>query len=111
MDRPATPQAMREALVELAHLQEISAAAVFNAGECPAEEVPDEEDEEVLLNTADFVAEEKEDEKAYADKLWIQVDSSESCWESLENCVVIVSYKYMMIVSNFGPANVQIHTW
>lgn len=79
MDRPATPQAMREALVELAHLQEISAAAVFNAGECPAEEVPNEEDEEVLLNTADFVAEEKEDEKAYADKLWIQVDSSESC--------------------------------
>lgn len=78
MDSPATPQAMREALVELAHLEEINSAAVLN-GECPAEEVPDEEDEEVLLNTADFVAEEKEDEKAYADKLWIQVDSSESC--------------------------------
>lgn len=27
----------------------------------------------------------------------------------VENCVVIVSYRYMMIVSNFGPANVQIH--
>lgn len=75
MDRPATPQAVREALVELAQVEEIN-AAVFN-GEYPSEEVPDEEDE--VLDTVDLIAQEKEDEKAYADKLWVQVDSSESC--------------------------------
>lgn len=73
-DRPATPQAMREALAELADLQELCATEI--TGECQAEEVPDEEEE--ALEAAAFVAQEKEDEKDYAEKLWIYVDSCES---------------------------------
>ncbi|XP_027124708.1 uncharacterized protein [Coffea arabica] len=68
-DEPATAQAMREVLTEMEREMD---AAIAISGECP-----DEEDE--VLEAADFVTVEKEDEKAYAERLWSQVDSSESC--------------------------------
>ncbi|KAL3835435.1 hypothetical protein ACJIZ3_010171 [Penstemon smallii] len=73
-DRPATAQAMREALNELRAIDE---AVLATASELTEVEIPEEEEEEVL-QTAQLVTLEKEDEKAYADKLWSQVDSSES---------------------------------
>ncbi|CAK7336886.1 unnamed protein product [Dovyalis caffra] len=71
-DRPATARAMREALTELTELErdELIAEEVI-------EEIPEEEDEAV--EATDYVVEEKEEEKAYAEMLWIQVDSSQSC--------------------------------
>lgn len=68
-DGPATAQAMREVLTEM---DREMAAAIAISGECPDEE-------EEVLEAADFVTVEKEDEKAYAERLWSQVDSSESC--------------------------------
>lgn len=71
-DGPATAQAMREVLTELTELErKIYEAVVIT------DESPDEEEE--ILEAADFVTKEKEDEKAYAEKLWSQVDSSSSC--------------------------------
>lgn len=67
-DTPATAQAMREALVERGRQMFMESAA---AGEVMDEEVPDDEEDDVVTAT-DFFAEEKEDEKAYADKLWSQ---------------------------------------
>ena len=40
------------------------------------EEIPDEEEEAV--EATDYAAVEKEEEKAYAEMLWNQVDSSQS---------------------------------
>lgn len=74
-DTPATAQAMRQALAERERQMSTESAA---AGEAMDKEVPDDEEDEVSMAT-DYVAEEKEDEKAYAEKLWSQVDSSESC--------------------------------
>ncbi|KAH7866614.1 hypothetical protein Vadar_022738 [Vaccinium darrowii] len=74
-DTPATAQAMREALAKRERQMFVESAA---AGEAMDEEVPDDEEDEVSMAT-DYVTEEKEDEKAYAEKLWSQVDSSESC--------------------------------
>lgn len=74
-DWPATPRAMKEALAELSERERekhlLESAAI--SGEWMEEEIPDENDE-VLEDTA-YVAAEKEDDKAYADRLWCQVDS------------------------------------
>nr|XP_011470842.1 PREDICTED: uncharacterized protein LOC101310569 isoform X2 [Fragaria vesca subsp. vesca] len=72
-DRPATRLAMWQALAELTekerekHREEEIQAEVM-------EEIPDEDED---VEATDFVVEEKEDEKAYAEILWSQ--SSESC--------------------------------
>ncbi|XP_010683464.2 uncharacterized protein LOC104898139 isoform X2 [Beta vulgaris subsp. vulgaris] len=71
-DRPATKRAMSEALAELAKNGRLSDLAV---GEEMAEEVPDEDDEVEVVNC---VVHEEDEEKAYADVLWHQVDSSQS---------------------------------
>lgn len=63
-DRPATPKAMREALASHAELERED---VFEAEEIP--------DEDVTALETDFVAEEKEEENAYARMLWSQIDS------------------------------------
>lgn len=73
-DRPATAQAMREALAEVAGLERGIPKSIPTTGEVSAEEVPDEEDE--IVEVVDFNRKEKEDERAYADKLWSQVDPS-----------------------------------
>ncbi|KAL5795406.1 hypothetical protein ACOSQ2_000226 [Xanthoceras sorbifolium] len=74
-DRPATAQAMREAIAEL-NEQQRSKLAEIAAAEETMEEIPDEEEE---VEVTDCIAEEKEEEKAYAEMLWSQVDSSPSC--------------------------------
>lgn len=62
-DRPATPKAMREALATTSNQER----------DVEVEEVPDEDE---LAQETDFVAEEKEEENAYARILWGQIDSS-----------------------------------
>lgn len=77
MDKPATKHAMREALAELSEQERGHAIAEAAAGGEPEiEEIPDEEEE--ALEAPDFIALEKEDEKAYAETLWVQIDSCES---------------------------------
>ncbi|KAH6757385.1 forkhead-associated domain-containing protein / FHA domain-containing protein [Perilla frutescens var. hirtella] len=81
-DKPASAQAIREALAEVSEQEkEISeaAAALPIDGDWMEDGVTEQEEEEVLETTPQYVTQEKEDEKAYADKLWSQVDSSESC--------------------------------
>ncbi|MBA0732104.1 hypothetical protein Gogos_016215, partial [Gossypium gossypioides] len=75
-DRPATAQAMREALAELSE-REAKSLAEVEITENMTEEVSDEDDEEVNEAT-NYVVEEKEEDKTYAEKLWSQVDSSQS---------------------------------
>uniref|UniRef100_A0A6N2KZH2 HIRAN domain-containing protein n=1 Tax=Salix viminalis TaxID=40686 RepID=A0A6N2KZH2_SALVM len=70
-DRPATARAMSEAVAELAGLERDRLIA-----EELIEEIPDEEEEAV--EATDYAAVEKEEEKAYAEMLWNQVDSSQS---------------------------------
>lgn len=67
-DEPATAQAMREALTELSEQE-----TEMNEMDME-EEVAEQEDENVQY----VVTREKEDEKSYADELWVQVHSSES---------------------------------
>lgn len=74
-DRPATAQAMKEAIAELNEQQRLKLSEIAAAEET-MEEIPDEE-EEVEAN--DYFTEEKEEEKAYAEMLWSQVDSPPSC--------------------------------
>ncbi|KAI5569659.1 hypothetical protein BDE02_12G091300 [Populus trichocarpa] len=69
-DRPATARAMSEAVAELAGLERDRLIA-----EEMIEEIPDEEEEAV--EATDYAAVEKEEEKAYAEMLWNQVDSSQ----------------------------------
>lgn len=76
-DRPATRKAMREALAELTE-QERERLIEAATTEEIMEENP-EPDEDEVVEATDYVAEEKEEEKAYAEKLWSQVDSSQSC--------------------------------
>ncbi|KAJ8536135.1 hypothetical protein K7X08_034536 [Anisodus acutangulus] len=80
-DKPATPQEMREALFEQTELRKDVCEAENDvekvADEWVQEEIPEEEEE--VIEATDFVVKEKEDEKAYAEKLWSQVDSSENC--------------------------------
>ena len=67
-DRPATALAMRLPLTELRDQGRENLIEV--------EEIPDEEES---VEATDFVVEEKEEEKAYAEVLWNHIDSSESC--------------------------------
>ncbi|KAL5564734.1 hypothetical protein UlMin_027898 [Ulmus minor] len=64
-DRPATRRAMWEALSELTEQEKESIVEV--------DEVSDDDESPEESN---FIAEEKEDEKAYAQMLWNQIDSS-----------------------------------
>ncbi|MCL7046621.1 hypothetical protein MKW94_028766 [Papaver nudicaule] len=78
-DRPATAQAMREALAELGELEKkiLESQAGEEAEEMMAmmeEGIPEEEE---LVELTTYVSEEKDEEKAYAETLWVQVDSSE----------------------------------
>lgn len=75
-DMPATRQAMKEALAELAE-QDVEKLADIAATKEMMEEILVEENEEI--EATDYVVEEKEDEKAYAKMLWSVVDSSQSC--------------------------------
>ncbi|XP_058102663.1 uncharacterized protein LOC131246493 [Magnolia sinica] len=75
-DRPATAQAMREALAEVTKLEKEKSAAMTVMDDLVDEEIPDEEEE--MGEAAEYVAKENEDEKVYAETLWSQVDSSES---------------------------------
>ena len=72
VDKPATPQEMREALIEQTKRRRDVFEAAKEADEWMQEEIPEEE---VVIEATEFVVEEKEDEKAYAEKLWSQVDS------------------------------------
>ncbi|GFZ17280.1 clp ATPase [Actinidia rufa] len=76
-DTPATALAMRKALAERERDMFMEEAAA--AGELMEEEIPDEEEE--VFEATDYVTKEHEDEKAYAEMLWSQVDSSESFHE------------------------------
>ncbi|XP_027341229.1 uncharacterized protein LOC113854452 isoform X2 [Abrus precatorius] len=67
-DRPATMQTMREVMVELAE----------KGREKHAEQEMEELDEEEELESTNYVEQEKEEEKVYAEILWSQVDSSSS---------------------------------
>ncbi|KAH0895500.1 hypothetical protein HID58_045068 [Brassica napus] len=74
-DRPATGLAMREALAEFRE----GSTSVF--GESEVEEVEEEEEDEAEAEAeaegrGEFVVEEKQEEKAYAEALWSQVESS-----------------------------------
>ncbi|KAM7273264.1 hypothetical protein ACFE04_027928 [Oxalis oulophora] len=72
-DRPATKRAMWEALAELTE-QERKKVAELEI----ADDVADDDDEEDVVEVMDYVVEEeKEDDKAYAQMLWSQVDSSQ----------------------------------
>ncbi|GAB4856228.1 hypothetical protein Ancab_014155 [Ancistrocladus abbreviatus] len=71
-DRPATMQAMREALTKLTDQEKQTLVAT--AAEEVMEEIPDEDNE--VLEAAPYVVQEKEEEKAYVEILWSQVDSS-----------------------------------
>lgn len=75
VDKPATKQEMREALIEQTKWQRDVCEAAKEADEWMQEEIPEEEE---VIEATDFVVKEKEDEKAYAEKLWSQVDSSEN---------------------------------
>ncbi|CAN4086528.1 unnamed protein product [Withania somnifera] len=75
-DKPATPQEMREALIEQTKWQRDVCEAAKEVDEWIQEEILEEEE---VIEASDFVVKEKEDEKAYAEKLWSQVDSSENC--------------------------------
>lgn len=70
LDKPATKLAMREVMTELAERE----------GEKQAEEEMMEEilEEEEEIEEINCVGEEKEEEKAYAETLWSQVDSSQN---------------------------------
>lgn len=73
-DRAATAQAMREAWAEISVLQREASLAV--SLEETNEDIPDEEEE--MFEASDYVDEEREEEKIYAEMLWSQVDSSEN---------------------------------
>lgn len=75
-DRPATTQAMTEALAELTKQEREKIVAEINSEEMVEEEFPDEEE---AIQEGEYVAEEKEEDKVYAELLWSQVDSSQSC--------------------------------
>ncbi|KAK7291502.1 hypothetical protein RIF29_06698 [Crotalaria pallida] len=84
-DRPATMQAMREVMAELAVQEreklaeeEMMEELLEEEEEMEATNCVGEEKEEEEMNATNYVGEEKEEEKAYAEMLWSQVDSSQS---------------------------------
>ncbi|KAE8694519.1 Forkhead-associated domain-containing protein / FHA domain-containing protein [Hibiscus syriacus] len=74
-DRPATALAMRDACAEHSELEANNLAEVAIA-ENMMEDVPD--DDEEVIEATNYVVEDKEEDKTYAEKLWSQVDSSQS---------------------------------
>ncbi|XP_042501635.1 uncharacterized protein LOC122079325 isoform X2 [Macadamia integrifolia] len=72
-DQPATAQAMKEALFELAEKKKHMEGAMME-DVMTDEEFLDEEEEEIV-ETKDYVDEEREEENTYAETLWSQVDS------------------------------------
>ena len=80
-DKPATAQAIREALAKLSEQEKEmnEAAAMATDGdwmeEGDTEHEEEEGEEEEVAEAIQYVSREKEDEKAYADQLWSQVDS------------------------------------
>ncbi|KAE8672271.1 hypothetical protein F3Y22_tig00111847pilonHSYRG00024 [Hibiscus syriacus] len=72
-DRPATALAIRDALTELSERQANSLAEVAITDNM-MEDVPD--DDEEVIEATNYVVEEKEEDKTYAEKLWSLVDSS-----------------------------------
>ncbi|XP_052181548.1 uncharacterized protein LOC127794478 isoform X2 [Diospyros lotus] len=76
-DRPATVQAMREALAEIREQERKGFMESITPEELMEGEISDEDDE--ILEATDYFTKEQEDEKAYAEELWSQVDSSETC--------------------------------
>ncbi|MQL79959.1 hypothetical protein Taro_012382 [Colocasia esculenta] len=83
-DRPATTQAMRE----VALLERESSLASEVVEEMMNEEIPDEEEE--IIETAEFMAREKEEEKIYAEMLWSQVELTE-CYPPLVIAIANIS--------------------
>lgn len=75
-DIPATTQAMRAASVEAATVAKERSMAMKTVEDLMDEETSDEEEE--MVEATNYVAEEKEEEKIYAEMLWSQVDSSVS---------------------------------
>ncbi|GAB2257602.1 hypothetical protein Droror1_Dr00013762 [Drosera rotundifolia] len=75
-DRPATKLAMREASAELAEQQKETLQGAISTMEEAMEEIPDEEEDE--HEDVEHVVQENE-EDAYAEILWSQVDSSQGC--------------------------------
>ncbi|KAF7834080.1 tyrosyl-DNA phosphodiesterase [Senna tora] len=71
-DRPATMQAMREAMAE----RHSEPKQEDDVEEEIMEEITEGEEE---MEATNYVAEEKEEEKAYAEVLWNHVESSQSC--------------------------------
>ncbi|KAF5184500.1 forkhead-associated domain-containing protein / FHA domain-containing protein [Thalictrum thalictroides] len=72
-DRPATAKAMREAIAELAALQK----EIDNEQEDVEEMMDEIPDDDEIVELVEYVTEEREEEKVYAEKLWSQVDSVE----------------------------------
>lgn len=77
-DKPANAQAIREALTELSErekeINEAAAMAIDDNWMEEGEGEGEEEEEDVVAETLQCINREKEDEKAYADQLWSQVD-------------------------------------
>lgn len=71
-DRPATRLAMWQALAELNEKERETLREEETEAEI-MEEIPDEDE---VVEATDYVAEEKEDEKAYAEILWSQSSQS-----------------------------------
>ncbi|KAF8378101.1 hypothetical protein HHK36_029437 [Tetracentron sinense] len=74
-DRPATAQAMREALAQLTEQEKEESIETAEMEEMINEEILDEEE---IVEATDYVSVEKEEERAYAEMLWSQVELSES---------------------------------
>ncbi|KZV21417.1 hypothetical protein F511_14949 [Dorcoceras hygrometricum] len=78
IDKPATAQAMRDAWAkQCLRERELYEAVSTSAEDCMVEEIPEEEDDEIL-EIDKFDTQEKEEEKTYAGTLWSQVHSSRS---------------------------------
>ncbi|XP_038709596.1 uncharacterized protein LOC120004342 isoform X2 [Tripterygium wilfordii] len=75
-DNPATMQAMSRALSDRSDKDCVNLAEIGST-EDMIDEFSDEEDQ--VIETADYVEEDREEEKTYAEMLWSQVDLSQSC--------------------------------
>ncbi|KAK9734174.1 hypothetical protein RND81_04G120400 [Saponaria officinalis] len=77
-DKPATMRAMSEALAELVAREGRVLDDIAPTDEMVEAEDEEDDEVEVEVEVTDYVAPEAEEEKAYADVLWHQVDSSQS---------------------------------
>ncbi|KAK9108665.1 hypothetical protein Syun_024676 [Stephania yunnanensis] len=76
IDRPATAQAMRGAFAERRKSDKEVYQGKESAEELMDVEIPEEEE---IVDVAEYIPEEKEEDKAYAEVLWSQINSSSSC--------------------------------